>query len=205
MEGKVVGCNARALEVVGAGSVEEVLGKDFVGELVTEGGKACSAAAMEKALGGEDQLGGVVELVGKDGYPVRLDGDTVHRQGCGGEVAGTIVSGVVVKSEPSWNELLGLLDKQGIAAWFTDRAGAVGECNATACVLVGRSREEQQGMGLVGELVSERDRGEAGGAVAKALEEGEESLDLFVGLLGVDGEVVEVRAEVAYSCLQGKH
>ena len=102
---------------------------------------------------------------------------------------------MVLARKDAGQELLDMLDKLGIAAWFTDTAGVVDDCNKTACRLVDRTREETVGVGLVDELVGEKAREEARGAVEKALG-GEESDGVGMSLLRKDGGSVEVRCDV---------
>ena len=51
------------------------------------------------------------------------------------------------------SDMLDLLDKMGIAAWFTDKEGKVDECNETACKLLDRVKDEVIGQSLAGDLV----------------------------------------------------
>ena len=169
VDGKVQDCNKKALGLLGLEKAEDVIGKDFVGDVAAEEGKEAAAEAIGKALGGEAAYGVGTALAGKDEEVVKLDADVTQRLSPSGEVAGVMVSGGVGGDDDfitSEGEMLVMLDKLGIAAWLTNTEGVVDECNKTACGLVGRSREEQQGMGLVGELVSERDRGEARACLA---------------------------------------
>ena len=157
MDGKIVGCNGRAAELLGCEKPSDAVGKDFVGDVVGEIGKEGCADAIAKAVGGEEQYNVATPLVGKDGETVWLDGAFGPRQSGSGEVEGTVVSGAVAGegSGVSESELLMLLERMGIAAWFTDKGGVVDQCNKSACELLGRSEEEMVGMNMSGDVVCE--------------------------------------------------
>ena len=108
---------------------------------------------------------------------------------------GEITGSMVLARKDTGQELMDLLDKLGIAAWFTDKAGVVDDCNKTACTLVDRTREETVGVGLVEELVGEKDREEAKGAVEKAVG-GAESDVLGMSVVRKDGSSVGVTCDV---------
>jgi PAS domain S-box-containing protein len=171
-EGKVVECNAKAVEVLGLGSAEELIGKDFVQDVMAVEGREAGAEIVGKALGGEAQYGESMLLDGPGTQPLHLEGDAMPRKEDGeGQGQGATVRGTV--GDARERELLELLDKLGIAAWLTNRVGQVDECNKAACELVEREKEEVLGVVLADELVVEANKEEAKAAVTEAIAGGE--------------------------------
>ena len=80
-----------------------------------------------------------------------------------GEDRGTTVRGFVADDRDA--ALLDLLDKLGIAAWFTDMSGVVDDCNKTACSIIEREKAEVLGLGFAAEISAEADREAAKAAV----------------------------------------
>ena len=86
MDGKVVDCNRKACELVGVERPVDVIGKEFVGDMVVEVGKEACSDAVGRAVGGSEVCGVATPLVGKDGASVWVDGEYVQRVGASGEV-----------------------------------------------------------------------------------------------------------------------
>ena len=66
-DGKIIGCSAKVVEALGYENAEELVGKDFVGDVVEGAGQEAASEALAKAREGETQEGEKMALVGKDG------------------------------------------------------------------------------------------------------------------------------------------
>ncbi len=126
----------------------------MVEELVGEKDREEAKGAVEKAVGGEESDAMGMSVVRKDGSSVGVTSDVGPRMMGVGEITGSMV----VARKDAGQEVMDVLDKVGIAAWFTDKAGVVDDCNKTACAIVDRTREETLGLGLAEELVAAQDK-----------------------------------------------
>jgi PAS domain S-box-containing protein len=180
--------------MIGMLKVEELIGKDFVEDVLSEDGRQGGAETIAKALEGEPQRGLQMPLLRKDGKPsVVMKGEVMPRaSGVLGEDRGTTVRGFVADDRDA--ALLDVLDKLGIAAWFTDMSGVVDDCNKSACKLVEREKAEVLGLSLANELVSEVDRKVAKEGVSKAVL-GDDMSEVFMSVVAKGGSEVEVSAE----------
>ena len=179
--GKVFGLNRAGAKMLGLESAADAIGKDFVGDLVAEGGRENVSDAIGKALGGEGVDGVSVPLSVGDGTSKWLDGGVEQLKSASGDVTGTMVTGRdssasdEAQRKAAEKDVLAALDKMDICAWLTNKEGTVDRCNATACSLLGREESQMLGADLAGGLVYEDDRDTARKCVSEALS-GEESV-----------------------------
>ena len=138
-----------------------VVGMGLVEELVAEGDREETKGAVEGAVGGAEADGVSMGVLTKSGGEVAVTSDVGPRR-AGGEITGSMV----LARRDAGKDMLDMLDKLGIAAWFTNMEGAVDDCNKTACALVEREKDEVMGV-VKGGALTEGEAVEVGFAFSR--------------------------------------
>jgi len=177
MNGVVDDVNPFGCRLIGR-KKSDVLGLNFAEDIVREADSIEAKKSIEGAILGFDKEGLRARLMTKSYAEIQTTSLVTPRMN-GGQITGSIIFARVDDT----GGLMDLLNKLGIAAWFTDMHGEIDDCNETACRYAERTRTEHLGLTFCDELVSEESRRETRGAVDGAIHSGEDTLDFKIKIL----------------------
>jgi len=205
-DGTVINCTLNAAKVLGEEKRDDIIGKPFVKDIVTESSQIPAADVIDQAQKGDPTWSAIAQqnphfdktvmgLDGKDGL-VWLLTDVAPTQKEEEDQAGAVVRGLVCPKDAITGPMvLDMLDKNGIAAWLTDGDGSIEECNRAACDLVGVLKDEQLGLNWKEKIAAEGEQANVEPIFGTTLL-GHEPDGLEMKVVRSDGKEVDVKTEM---------
>jgi len=164
IEGKVTDCNitaCNAIEYTRTETLSKILAEDFVSSTNNSDRKSTSTAIAAAVAKSAETAGLNINLLTKRQRDLVCEIDVFPRR------AGEVIIGSLVLARKSDN-MLEMLDKLEIPAWYTDKEGAIEDCNQTGCDTTEYSRQDLIGKILAPELIQLDDRDTISEAISSA-------------------------------------